>query len=357
MLFMVRYMTKNLSKRVLPKVSIIIINYNGKNFLERCLSSLQQLDYPRNRYELLFVDNCSTDGSVNFVETVFPDVKILSFDENFGFGGGNNKAVECAFGDYVVFLNNDTEVTADWLTHLVGAALCYSVPICASKILFMNKRDLIHYGGAKLVVNGRGYGISFAKQNFEDFSVTRTGYPCAAAMLIKKDVFLEIGKFDEDYFTCLDDADFGWRAWLFGYAVLYCPMSFVYHVVGGSTGMSRMSPMRAFHGTKNALMNILKNLELKNLFKGLSLACIFDFVEFLFLIKRRNVECSKNKVKAYFWVLKNLRLILKKRYYVQTRRCVSDSWLVNNCLMSSLTEAVCAYFRLNKLDCTISWND
>jgi len=349
------FMLSNYSYMDLPKVSVIVINYNGKHYLRRCLSSLDRTNYPRDRYDVLLVDNCSSDDSVDFVETNFPWVKLIPFKKNYGFGKGNNKGVEYAIGDYVVFLNNDTKVTTDWLIELVGMALQHAVPICASKTLFMNNHNLIHYGGAKFTVNGRSCGVAFSRQNCEVLSGFYTGYPCAAAMLIRRDVFFEIGEFDEDYFACLDDTDLGWRAWLFGYRVLYCPSSVVYHVVSGSTGMSRISPIRAFHGTKNALMNILKNFEPKQLVQGLFLAGIFDFVEFLLLTKRRDIECSKNKVKAYFWVVKNLRLIIKKRRVIQNKRCVSDKWLLNNGLMASLNEAVHEYLRLSKLDSTTSW--
>lgn len=344
-----------MSNNHLPKVSVIVLNYNGKNYLSRCLSSLKRTKYPPDRYEVLFVDNCSSDDSVNFVKANFPWVNIVSFKKNYGFAQGNNKGVEYASGEYIVFLNNDTEVTDDWLIELIVMSIKHAVPICASKTLFINNHSKIHYAGAKFTLTGRGCSIAFCRQNCERFSGFYTGYPCAAAMLVRRDVFFELGGFDADYFACLDDTDLGWRAWLYGYRVLCCPTSIVYHVVGGTTGMARISPMRALHGTKNALMNILKNLELKNLVQGLVLAIIYDFVEFLLLIKRRDTECAKNKVKAYFWVIKNLPSIMKKRQVIQRKRRVSDKWLFDNGLMASLNEAIHEYLRLSKLNSDVSW--
>ena len=338
----------------LPKVSIIIVNYNGRIFLDRCLSSMKELKYPPNLFEILLIDNSSNDGSTEFVKTNFPRVKIVSLDKNYGFGGGSNRGVKYSNGEYIAFLNNDTEVTDDWLMQLVKASVNHSVPLCASKTLFMDKPYVVEYGGAKFTVNGRGYSIALGKKDWEENRCFYTGYPCAASMLIKRDTFLKLGGFDEDYFACLDDTDLGWRAWLYGYSVLYCSASIVYHVAGGTAGRGRISPLKAFHGTKDSFLNILKNLELKNLVQGLVLAIIYDFVEFLLLIKRRDTECARNKVKAYFWVIKNVSSTIRKRRVIQRKRRVSDKWLFDNGLMASLNEAIHEYLRLSKLNSNAS---
>jgi len=339
----------------LPLVSIIIVNWNGKQHLKRCLSSLEKTNYPSDRYEVVFVDNCSTDGSVDFVKANFPRVKVVVFEKNYGFAKGNNLSVKHTIGEYLVFLNNDTEVTADWLIELVDVSITNAVPICASKTLFMNNPSRVHYCGANFAINGRGSSSAFSRKNSEFLTAFYTGYPCATSMLIKKDVFLKLGGFDTDYFACLDDTDLGWRAWLFGYKVLCCPSSVVYHAVGGTTGMARVTPIRAFQGTKNALMNILKNLQFKNLVNGLVVAIVYDFVEFLLLIKRMDIKCANNKVKAYFWALKNLPSIMRKRYIVQKKRKISDKWLFENSLMFSSTEAAYEYLRLNRINPTVPW--
>jgi len=349
------FMRENSSNENLPKVSIIVVNYNGKKYLDRCLSSLKRTKYPSDRYEVLLIDNSSSDGSADFVKVKFPWVKIISLEKNYGFGGGNNKGVEYADGEYIVFLNNDTEVTNDWLMRLMEASINHSVPICASKTLFMKNPYVVEYGGAKFTVNGRGYSIAFGKEDREEFSCSYTGYPCAAAMLIRRDVFLKIEQFDEDFFACLDDTDLGWRAWLYGYKILYCPTSIAYHVAGGTTGRGRISPLKAFHGTKNALMNIVKNLELQHLVQGILLAFLYDSFELLLLTRHKDIECAKGKVKAYYWVIKNLPSIIKKRRVIQRKRRVSDKWLFDNGLMASLNEEIHEYLRLSKLNFNASW--
>ena len=120
-----------------PFVSIIVLNYNGKGYLKSCFSSLQLINYPRSKYEVVLVDNGSKDGSVEYVQKEFPWVRIVLLNQNFGFGGGNNKGVKFVKGEYIAFLNNDTQVTEDWLLELVQASIDFSVPICSSKTLFM----------------------------------------------------------------------------------------------------------------------------------------------------------------------------------------------------------------------------
>ena len=333
-----------------PFVSIIVLNYNGKKYLKNCLSSLRLTNYPKAKHEVILVDNGSTDGSPEYVAKEFPWVSVIVLEQNFGFGGGNNRGIEFAKGDYIAFLNNDTEVTEDWLLELVKASISHSVPICSSKTVFMENHGLIDYGGGKLTITGRGYSVdAFGKAIDSKTECSFTGYPCASAMLINANVFRSLGRFDEDYFACLEDTDLGWRAWLFGYKTLFCPKSVVYHKYGGTTGEGRLSTLKAFHGTKDPIITVLKNLELKNLFSGISLASAFDLVEFLLLLKSGNLKCAKMKVKAYSWVFGNFGCILNKRYLIQRCRRVSDEWLLSMGLMATLTEAFKENKRLNKL--------
>lgn len=310
-----------------PFVSIIILNYNGKHFLEKCLTSVKLNDYPEWNYEVIMVDNGSTDGSTAYVKSDFPWVKTVELTENLGFGAGNNEAIKFAKGQFLVFLNNDTQVTKEWLSKLVDASITHSAPICASKTLLMANHELIDYDGAKFTFNGRGLG-DFGRQNNQQTTCFPTGYPCAASMLIHKSLFLELDGFDEDYFACLDDTDLGWRAWLFGHQVLFCPASVVYHKVGG-TGGSRFTPLKTFHSTKGALINIFKNFQLRNLFFATSLALAYDSIEFFLLVRERRFRSIMNKVRAYPWFFRHLSRILQKRAQVQKKRVVSDHCLAN----------------------------
>ena len=332
-----------------PFVSIIVLNFNGKHFLPKCLTALEQIVYPKNMYEVLLADNGSKDDSVNYAKTYFPWVKILCLPKNIGFGGGNNVAIKHTKGDYAVFLNNDTEVTKEWLSKLVECALKHSAPICSSKTLFMSNPDLIEYGGGKFTLNGRGYSIAFCKENNPDTDSFFTGYPCAASMLIRREVFLNLEGFDEDYFACLDDTDLGWRAWLYGYKVLFCSSSVLLHEAGGTAGRGRLSPIKAFYGTTAPIITILKNLEFQNLLLGIMLELSYGFIETVLLLRSGNLECIKMKTRAYLWLVNNLGTILNKRRIIQNKRKVSDKWLQNMNFLANPAEALKEYVRLSKL--------
>ena len=127
--------------RNLPKVSIIIPNYNGKRFLRDCISSIQGIKYPRKRYEIILVDNGSSDSSIDYVQANFPSVKILALRQNYRFTGGNNRGVKIATGELLVFLSNDTIVDRNWLHNLVKVMTYKEIGICGSKILFMKAPD------------------------------------------------------------------------------------------------------------------------------------------------------------------------------------------------------------------------
>lgn len=332
-----------------PFVTVIVLNYNGKRFLGNCFSSLGFINYPKSQYEVLLVDNGSTDGSAEFVAKEFPWVRIIRLSQNFGFGGGNNRGAKFAKGDYIAFLNNDTQVSKDWLIELVKASIDNSVSICAGKTVLMKNPNLIDYAGGKFTINGRGYSVGFLKPDDDKKGCFFTAYPCAASMLVNATVFRELGGFDETYFACLDDTDLGWRGWLSGYKTLFCPSSFVYHYYGGTVGEGRISPLKTFHGTKGPMITILKNLELKNLFFGFILALSYDLVEVLLLVRSSNSECLGMKLKAYFWLIHNLTNILRKRQSIQNNRKFSDKWLLDMGFLATLSETFREYSRLSKL--------
>lgn len=124
-----------------PFVSVVVLNYNGLRFLDACLGSLERLDYPRDRYEVVLVDNLSSDGSVEIAEERFPGIRVVRNGRNLGFAGGNNVALRAARADYVALLNNDTAVDERWLGQLVEAAeQDPSVGACTSKLLFQHDR-------------------------------------------------------------------------------------------------------------------------------------------------------------------------------------------------------------------------
>ena len=331
-----------------PKVAVLVLNYNGKHHLGECLQSLKTQNY--GNYEVFVVDNSSRDGSLKYIREAFPWVRIIAFDNNLGFSKAYNKAVKTINSEFIAFLNNDTKVHEAWLKELI---LCIleekSVVAVGSKMLLYKSPHLLNHAGTKITQIGGGFSIGAYEQKHSKYNVKKfVGGVCGGAMLVSKSSFLETGLFDEQFFSYFEDVDLCWRFWLRGFKVMYCPKSVVYHKLGGSWGQ-RDNPSRLFQGQRNRLIAMIKNLELKTIFLSLIMTFLYDFIELLSLLGRKNIKCIKMKVKAYCWITKNLRLILQKRLIIQRNRVVSDKWLLDAGLMASLEESVREYLRLRKL--------
>lgn len=221
----------------LPFVSIIVLNYNGKFFLSNCLSSIYQIAYPHSNFELIFVDNASTDGSIEYVRENFPSTIILALEKNYGFTEGNNRGAKLAHGDFLVFLNNDTEVHRDWLYELVKImATDPRIGICGSKIMSMKKPGIVQYSGRCLHILGGvipNPSINFKSGMGTSFNVV--GCVQGSSFLVRKSVFKSLLGFDSSYFLYSDEVDLCQRAWISGNYVAYSSKSIVYHYGGGGS--------------------------------------------------------------------------------------------------------------------------
>jgi hypothetical protein len=331
-----------------PEVAVLVINYNGKHFLKACLESLEKQTY--KNYQVYIVDNASADGSIEYVKQHFPWVKTIVFSENLGFAKAYNEATRMINADYAVFLNNDTKVDSDWLSELVKSALDdESVVAVGSKILFYARPDILQHAGAKITPTGGGMDIGQCESDDEKYNKRGfVGAVCGAAMLVRKDEFLRLGGFDDDFFAYFEDTDFCWRAWLHGYKVIYVPTSVVYHKFGGSWGPLE-SPRRIFLAQKNQAMSMIKNFELKNLVQGLILLLAYSGVKALVFLRHKSYRSVFAMISASHWVLQNLRKVVYKRFVVQNSRILSDKSLKDKGLITGLKESILEFLRLQRL--------
>ena len=170
-----------ISTNSLPETSVVIINMNGKHFLPACLESLMRQSY--NDFEIIMVDNGSTDESVEFVRENFPSIKILALEKNFGFGGGNNLGINASKGKYVALLNNDTEVDAFWLEELVKAIKTDpKIAMCASKLVFADNPMVVDSAGDELFGFGQTFTYRFYPADHPAITKPRRCfYACAGA--------------------------------------------------------------------------------------------------------------------------------------------------------------------------------
>ncbi|MCL4416166.1 MAG: glycosyltransferase family 2 protein [Actinobacteria bacterium] len=274
-----------------PLISIIIVNLNGKDYLNTCLDSIKNLNYPKDKLEIIIVDNGSTDDSVQFLAGSYPEVKVIRNDFNKGFAVANNQGARAANGEYVAFLNNDTKVDVNWLTELLKPVYKDAEVVCAgSKVLSMDGKTIDFVGG---MVNfeGKGFQIDYGLDRQKDIYDENKYLPFVngGAMLVNRQVFLDAGGFDEDFFAYYEDVDFGWRLWVLGYRVIFAPKSIVYHVHHGTSKIFSEDKLR-FLKERNALYSVFKNYDDKNLAKVFSgtLASIYNriFVDIKFDYKK-----------------------------------------------------------------------
>jgi len=248
-----------------PSVAIVILNWNGKQYLEQFLPSVLATSYPNCR--IIVADNGSTDGSVSFLQQHFSSVEVIELRVNHGFAKGYNEALKQVKSDYYVLLNSDVEVTPGWLEPMIALLQREeNFAACQPKILAYKNKQLFEYAGA-----GGGwldaYGYPFARGRVFDICEEDTGqydateevfWASGAALVIKSHVYHQLNGFDEYFFAHQEEIDLCWRLQLAGYKIFCCPQSVVYHVGGGT--LPRGNSRKTFLNFRNNQVMLWKNL-------------------------------------------------------------------------------------------------
>lgn len=252
---------KKMNKNRLPWVTIVIVNYNGENVLNDCISSLKQIDY--TNYRVVVVDNNSQDNSINKLRNAYPDVKIIQNKENLGVAEGNNTGVRYALkkkSDFILLLNGDTEVAKNFLTELIKRAQRNKKYLVCSKIYYFDRPKYLWYAGGYINwFSGTSFHTGEGKKDQGQYNqAKKVKYSSTCCLLVPNEVFRRIGLFDKKYFIYFDDVDFCARVIKNGYPIIYEPKSIVWHKVGSFTGGSQ-SPNAIYYGTRNKLYFMKKN--------------------------------------------------------------------------------------------------
>lgn len=318
----------------MPKVSVVILNWNGKKFLHACLTSLRKLTY--KPVEVILVDNNSSDGSVEFVKKNFSWVKLVVNTRNDGFAKGNNIGFKKSTGKYILFLNNDTIVTPTFLQSMVRQMEHdASIGCMQPQMRMMDHKELQDEAGGYLTHFGflyhygykKKYALSPYKLKREVFSIK------GACMIVPRRVFEEIGKFDEDFFIFFEETDVCHRIWLAGYRVIYDPTTYIFHMVGGDTGNKYSYQRRIYLTVKNMTCSYFKNFGTRNivtvfpLFLGVQCGLVLSFIlKFQWYLVWAVIQ-------AYSWNIANIPTTLKKRAFIQhSLRKISDDELNSHVL-------------------------
>jgi GT2 family glycosyltransferase len=242
-------------------VSVIIVNFNGKKFLQDCLSSLLIQTY--SPFEVILVDNASHDGSIEFVQEHFPHVKIFIEKENLGFAGGSNAGIREAQGEFILTLNNDTIVPPDFIGELIKPMMQDpSVGMCGSKMVFPDGR--INSTAICISRSGAAWDRGGGEPDHGQYDIAAEVFgPCAGAALYRRTMLDEIGLFDEDFFLFMEDVDLAFRARLSGWKCMYVPTARVVHVHGGTAGFR--SDISVYYGNRNLVWYVVKNFPSRTL--------------------------------------------------------------------------------------------
>ena len=312
-----------------PSVSVVIVNFNGKELLKQCLRTLSKTDYPN--YEVIVVDNASTDGSLTEIKKTFSSnshIKLFENLENSGHSKGCNIGAQMTKGRYLVFLDSDIEFEAtNWLKELVNVMENDStVGLAQAKIVLSEDKrrlDCVCVAIDALGTWAANYGSQegHLKDNFEIMAAS------SGCSIMRREVFDVAGGFDDAYFIYDDDTDLSLRTRMLGYRVLFVPSAVVIHRSGALRGVSGVGP---YYSAKNRLRTVLKNYELRNVWWKFSVLTFFTvMVSAGFFVTKKHNE-AKATLKGVVNSFSELPQIWKKRLMFQSKRRVKDAELVRD---------------------------
>jgi len=302
------------------RVSVIIVNWNGERFLERCLLALMaQTVRP---YEIILVDNASTDRSLEIARQ-FPSVRLITPGKNTGFAQGNNLAIAAASKEcqWIALINPDAFAEPRWLEALLLAAESNrGFDVFASKLINAGNPTLLDGAGDAYHVSGlvwrMGHGMRVPADTEGDREIFSA---CAAAALYRRSALHEIGGFDEDYFCYVEDVDLGFRLRLAGYRCLYVPRSVAHHVGSGTTG-GQHGDFALYHGHRNLVWTFVKDMPGYLFWLLLPLHVLLNlFSIFWFALRGQGAAVVRAKWDAVL----GLPMMWRKRQHIQTTRVAS----------------------------------
>jgi GT2 family glycosyltransferase len=304
------------------KFSIVILNWNGKENLgalfEKCLESVWKTEY--EDFEVIFVDNASTDGSYEYAKSNFSHFKFLRNEKNLGSVRARNAGAKFCEGNIVAFLDNDTTVAPNWLDEPAKLFKESETGVVQANLRLLSDPRVPDTIGHCISILGLPVENSFFTNEPQKPAPIFAGK--LAALFVRKDIFECVGGFDEDYFFYFEETDLCWRVRLMGYEVYFAPNSIVLHKGSGTFKNGKL----LYHRQKNTIASMIKCYELKNLIKYLPLRLIFESGGILYLFIRKPPLAVKN-VTALIWVARNIGKLSKERKKIQKNKTIKDKQL------------------------------
>ena len=328
-----------------PLVSIIILNFNGENYLERCLSSVLSTEYPN--FEVIFVDNASTDSSIKIVEKIFgvdQRLRIFRSSQNLGFSGGNNFGFNYAKGEYIVFLNNDTIADPYWLTALVNTMEeDETIGLAGSTILSIDGKRLRGAGGLwsdyLLFLCPVGAG---KEDNFGFAPTFEVSFATGCSMIIKKELIKKIGLFDSTIPYNYDDTLLSLKTWLAGKRVVSVSNSRICHI-GGATTTKFWNNQAVTFSLMRAKMCLLFDsyFKLKPLAKACLVFCLSVAIESTYSLRSKNSWKFLGNLQATLWILANFKYVWNNRLKHWSNAKISPELLLSKFIRIRLQFPLC----------------
>ncbi|MCC6977466.1 MAG: glycosyltransferase family 2 protein [Candidatus Melainabacteria bacterium] len=307
-----------------PLISVVIPNWNGKKFLAGCLDSLKAQTY--EPIEVVIVDNGSKDGSVEYLQENYPEVKLVTFPVNTGFSPAVNAGIKASTGEMVALLNNDTVVDPNWMSELIKAMNEHPEAGSAGcKMLAYDDHTLLDGAGDGYRRGGLPGRIGHKERDTGRFNRKRYLLgACGGAALYRRELFEAIGYFDEDYFAYLEDVDLGLRAQAAGFKCIYVPTSIVYHLGCGTTG-SGYSPLVVRLSARNNWNTIVKNIPMPLLWKFMPHICFWQLY-YLAVVTVRGGQLMP-WLKGTFEAVKLFPTMMEKRREINRLRKTSLEYM------------------------------
>jgi GT2 family glycosyltransferase len=303
----------------MSKTAVVILNWNGKAFLEKFLGAVVELSTSPET-EIFLADNGSPDGSADWAEKNHPSVKIIRLNINHGFAGGYNLALKQINADYYILLNSDIEVTPGWTLPLITFMDNNpDVASCQPKILSWHNKKMFEYAGAAGGYIDK-YGYPFCRGrifgNVEEDSGQYDSqkdifWSSGACMIVRSDAWRICGGFDPDFFAHMEEIDLCWRFHKAGYRICFIPDSVVYHVGGGMLAYD--SPFKTYLNFRNNLYLLYKNLPDDTFHRTLFIRKLFDGLAAISFLVTGNFANLRSVWKAHMDYYKNIRTLKKKR--------------------------------------------
>lgn len=300
-----------------PKTAVVILNYNGKHFLELFLQTVIEFS---TEAQVIVADNNSTDDSVSFIKSNFPDIELIILKKNYGYAGGYNETLKKVDAEYYILLNSDVKVTKNWIAPIID--FLDQNPLYAAaqpKILDYNKPDHFEYAGASGgFIDSLGYPYCRGRI-FDTIEKNHNQYDepidifwaSGACLFIRSEVFHSHNGFDDSFFAHMEEIDLAWRVHASGLKIICLPDSEVFHVGGGT--LNKQSAFKTYLNFRNNLYMLLKNLPANNLNKVIIIRIFLDWAYALSMIFRGSYNHTLAIFRAYSYILKNSNRIKRER--------------------------------------------